>query len=279
MTRDAEMSARDFVTLVLASLPGETDSTLLRTLLAQLPADPAPLRRPGSTASRPRRGGRRAARPGRRPPHPAATPSSSWSGRMPRSSAVATTRHTCVASSTARRSSTGSPSTPTCGGACSPRSPPCGAATADDIDAELRARQHRDRSRARRAGPRGLPHRRGQGRPRGAAASRSRPAQHGRSRPSRGLRRPSTTPTLLEPYVEKYHAMLDTVETKGSHAIIEVLVRGFYPTAPGRRAPPRRDAGLADRPPRRPGGARRLVAENRDPIARALRAQQRDADA
>ena len=36
MTRDAEMGARDFVDLVLASLPGERDSTLLRTLLAQL---------------------------------------------------------------------------------------------------------------------------------------------------------------------------------------------------------------------------------------------------
>ncbi len=36
MTRDGEMRARDFVDLVLASLPGETDSTLLRVLLAQL---------------------------------------------------------------------------------------------------------------------------------------------------------------------------------------------------------------------------------------------------
>ena len=36
MTRDAEMSARDFVALVLASLPGESDSTLLRVLLAQV---------------------------------------------------------------------------------------------------------------------------------------------------------------------------------------------------------------------------------------------------
>ena len=36
MTRDAEMPGRAFVDLVLASLPGETDSTLLRTLLGQL---------------------------------------------------------------------------------------------------------------------------------------------------------------------------------------------------------------------------------------------------
>ncbi len=36
MTRDAEMRARDFARLVLSSLPGETDSTLLKNLLSQL---------------------------------------------------------------------------------------------------------------------------------------------------------------------------------------------------------------------------------------------------
>ncbi len=35
MTRDAEMAARDFVRFVLGSLPGETDSTLLRVLVGQ----------------------------------------------------------------------------------------------------------------------------------------------------------------------------------------------------------------------------------------------------
>ena len=36
MTRDAEMGARHFVDVVLETLPGETDSTLLRTLITQL---------------------------------------------------------------------------------------------------------------------------------------------------------------------------------------------------------------------------------------------------
>ena len=36
MTRDGEMPARDFATMVLATLPGETDSTLTNTLLGQL---------------------------------------------------------------------------------------------------------------------------------------------------------------------------------------------------------------------------------------------------
>ena len=35
MTRDAEMPARDFVRFVLESLPGETDSTLLRVSSAR----------------------------------------------------------------------------------------------------------------------------------------------------------------------------------------------------------------------------------------------------
>ena len=36
MTRDAEMGARHFVDVVLETLPGESDSTLLRTLISQL---------------------------------------------------------------------------------------------------------------------------------------------------------------------------------------------------------------------------------------------------
>ena len=36
MTRDAQMPAGDFVSMVLATLPGETDSTLTRTLLGQM---------------------------------------------------------------------------------------------------------------------------------------------------------------------------------------------------------------------------------------------------
>ncbi|SNC71632.1 aminopeptidase N [Kytococcus aerolatus] len=38
MTRDAQMSARDFLALALRALPGETDSTLVRILLSQMEA-------------------------------------------------------------------------------------------------------------------------------------------------------------------------------------------------------------------------------------------------
>jgi aminopeptidase N len=85
--------------------------------------------------------------------------------------------------------------------------------------------------------------------------------------------------TLLEPYVEKYHAMLNTVQDKGSHAIMEIVVTEFYPM-------PLADQRLLDATQQwlddhrdAPAALRRLVVENRDPVARALRAQARDADA
>ena len=71
--------------------------------------------------------------------------------------------------------------------------------------------------------------------------------------------------------------MLDTVEAKGSHALVEALVLGFYPR-------PLADAALLeatqtwlDARPDAPAALRRLVAENRDPVVRALAAQERDA--
>ena len=81
----------------------------------------------------------------------------------------------------------------------------------------------------------------------------------------------------MRPYVARYHEMLDTVQDKGSHAIIEALVTGFYPR-------PLADAELADATrawldshPQAPDALRRLVTENRDALIRALVAQERDA--
>ena len=189
------------------------------------------------------------------PPSPAATPSSSWSVRMPRTSAVATTRHTCAACSTARRCSTASPSTPTCAGRCSPRSPPV----------------------ARRRRPTSTPSWRATTRPPGASAP-SRPApsfptaeakaeawrrgveetglpnsiaRGGRRR----LRDRARHRRCCEPYVEKYHAMLDTVEGKAvarhhRDPGPRLLPHGRWPTSELHDA----TAGLADGAPRRARG-------------------------
>ena len=277
MTRDAEMSARDFAALVLASLPGETDSTLLRVLLGQLQVAlhlyVAPAHRdealagavrdlralaesaaPGSDAQLQLVGAYVALQSGG---DDAAYLRGLLDGTQVLDGlAVDTDMRWRLLISLAA----------------------CGEATAADIDAE----QARDNTAT--------------GRERAEQARASFPTAEAKAEAwRRGVEETGLTNSilesvahgfttvhdtaLLEPYVEKYHALLDTVESKGSHAIIEILVRGFYPT-------PLADARLHDATeawlsahPDAHGALRRLVAENRDPVARALRAQQRDADA
>jgi aminopeptidase N len=85
--------------------------------------------------------------------------------------------------------------------------------------------------------------------------------------------------SLLEPYVAKYHEMLDAVGDKDSHAIMEILVTMFYPrTLASQELHDATQHWLDTNPDAHPA-LRRLVAENRDPVARALRAQARDAEA
>ena len=197
---------------------------------------------------------------------------------MPRSSAVATTRHTCVVCSTAPQVLEGLAVDTDMRWTLLISLVASGDATTDDIDAELQrdntatGRERAEQARAAfpTAEAKATAWRRGveeEGLPNSILEA-----------VAAGFGNVHDT-ALLEPYVEKYHAMLDTVESKTSHAIIEILVPGFYPTGLA-------DARLHDATqawltahPDAPAALRRLVAENRDPIARALRAQQRDADA
>ena len=82
---------------------------------------------------------------------------------------------------------------------------------------------------------------------------------------------------LLEPYVERYHAMLLDAWKARSVAIGERVVDGFYPmrltNAELLAATEAWLAANTEAPP----GLFRLVAENRDTLARALRVQARDA--
>ena len=277
MTRDAEMSARDFAALVLASLPGETDSTLLRVLLGQLQVAlhlyVAPQHRDAALdgAVRDLRALAQSAEPGsdaqlqlvgayaaqQRGGDDAAYLRGLLDGtQVLEGLAVDTEMRWKLLTSLAAT----------------------GDATAADVDAELerdntatgRERAEQAKASFPTAEAKALAWRRGveeTGLPNSILES-----------VAAGFATVHDT-SLLEPYVDRYHAMLDTVEGKGSHAIIEILVRGFYPT-------PLADARLHDASeawlathPDAPAALRRLVAENRDPIARALRAQQRDADA
>jgi len=274
MTRDAEMPARDFVRFVLESLPGETDSTLLRVLLGQ-----------ASTA----------ARLYTAPEHRsevAALLSSSLRSLAESAEAGSDAQFQLVeawAGSTAdpadegrlRALLTGQESLPGLSVDTELRwtftkaLAALGAADELEIAAEL----DRDPTST--------------GRERAAEALAARPTAEAKAAAwakaverndlpnqmveavSAGFRR-SIDLSLLEPYVEKYHAMLVDAWGQRSVAIGERVVGGFYPFAlASQELKDASDAWLAAHADAAPGLVR-TVAENRDTIGRALLAQERD---
>ena len=81
---------------------------------------------------------------------------------------------------------------------------------------------------------------------------------------------------LLEPYVEPYFEALEPVWQTRTNEMAQQIVVGLYPTQLASHDLLDRTRALARR--RRPEPAlKRLVAEGRDGVARALRAQERDA--
>ena len=84
--------------------------------------------------------------------------------------------------------------------------------------------------------------------------------------------------TLLEPYVEKYHAMLVDAWAARSVAIGERVVGGFYPFGLASEQLKAASDAWLDTHADAPAGLVRTVAENRDTITRALRAQEKDAE-
>ena len=276
MTRDAEMGARRFVDVVLETLPGESDSTLLRTLVAQLQTAvhsySAPEHRDALRAS---------------------TRDRLW--EVARSAESGSDAQLQLVSAAAALTAAGDDTTllralfegtEVVDGltvdfemrwTLLTALVAAGAADSAEIDAELAredtatARERAARARAARPTPE-------------AKEQAWAEAVDGGRLPTAvveaaalGFTRPGTSPDLLRPFVERYHAMLDTVHERGSHALIESIVYGFYPR-------PLADAALCDRTqawldanPGAPAALRRLVVENRDPVVRALAAQERDA--
>ncbi len=276
MTRDAEMGARRFVDVVLETLPGESDSTLLRTLVAQLQ-----------------------------------TAVHSYSAPEQRDALRATTRdrlwevaRSADPGSDAQLQLVGAAAALTAAGddAAQLRAlfegtevldgltvdfemrwtlltalVAAGAADESEIDAELAqedtatARERAARARAARPTPEAKERAWAE-----AVAGGGLPTAVVEAT-ALGFTRPGTSPDLLRPFVERYHTLLDTVHERGSHALVESIVYGFYPR-------PLADAALSDRTqawldanPHAPAALRRLVVENRDPVVRALAAQERDA--
>jgi aminopeptidase N len=275
MTRDAEMGARHFVDVVLETLPGESDSTLLRTLVAQLQTAvhsySAPEHRDALRAS---------------------TRDRLW--EITRSAEPGSDAQLQLVSAAAALTAAGDDSTllrallegtEVLDGltvdfemrwTLLTALVAAGAADDAEIDAEL---AHEDTATARE---------------RAAKARAARPTAKAKEQAwaeaidgglptaiveatALGFTRPGTSPDLMRPFVERYHALLDTVHDRGSHALVESIVYGLYPR-------PLADAALRDRTqawldanPDAPAALRRLVVENRDPVVRALAAQERDA--
>ncbi|WP_377643634.1 aminopeptidase N [Oryzobacter terrae] len=277
MTRDAEMGARRFVDVVLATLPGEDDSTLLRTLLAQLQ-----LAVFSYTAPEHREATREATRDRLWDVARRAEPGSDAQLQLVSAAATFTAagddptllrglldgtevidglevdfemRWTLLTALVA-----------------------AGAADADAIEEERRREDTatgRERAaRARAARPTAE-----------AKAEAWEQAVEGDGLPNAtvdalglGFGRAGTPAELLRPYVERYHEMLESVPTrKGSHAIVESVVRHFYPRGLADRALVDASEAWLAAHPEAPAALRRLLGENRDPVARAVAAQERDA--
>lgn len=277
MTRDAEMGARAFVDLVLATLPGESDSTLLRTLVNQLQVSvflyTAPEHREATRVATRDRLWKVAA---------AAEPGSDAQLQLVSAAAAFTT-----AGDDTTRLRALLDGTETIEGLAVDFEMrwtlltaivAAGDAGADEVDAERRREDTatgRERAaRARAAIPTAE-----------AKAEAWAAAVEGDGLPNAiveatglGFTRAGTPAELLRPYVERYHAVLDTLpERKGSHALVESVVQVFYPRPLADRELHDATQAWLDAHRDAPAALRRLVVENRDPVARALAAQERDA--
>ena len=276
MTRDAEMSARDFCDLVLESLPGEQDSTLLRVLLAQLRAAAklyvAPAHRDENLVSLTARLRTLAtsAEPGSDAQLQLVSAFAAYAHRDENVSwvrgllegdavldglAIDTEMRWTLLTSLAT----------------------AGAATESEIQAE----RQKDNTAT--------------GRERAARALATIPTAAAKAKAwhqvieeeglpnqtvdavAQGFVRVHDT-ALLTPYVEKYHAMLTTLWASRTHAIAESVVEGFYPVTLANRELADASQAWLDANPEATAALRRVVSENRDGVTRALAAPgERDA--
>jgi len=277
MTRDAELGARSFIDLVLATIPGESDSTLLRTLLQQLQTalffyvDPAQRE---STRTRVRE--------------------TLW--ELARGAEAGSDAQLQLVMATANVTGPGDDVSAFAGLLDGTQEQDglvvdfemrwtlltalaaAGTAGADEIRAE---REREDTSSARERAAKALA-----ARPTAQAKEEAWQAAVVESglpnamvaATGIGFSRPGGNAELLGPFIARYHDMLATVEEKGSHAILEAVVEGFYPRVlASQELLDASNAWLAANTDAEQS-LRRLVTENRDPIERALRAQVRDAE-
>jgi aminopeptidase N len=276
MMREAEMAARSFVDLVMATLPGESDSTLLRTLIGHLRvavfrfSDPATREQTRQSARRRLWEAANAAEPGSDSQLQLVA---AWAGFTTVDDDTAPVRALLEGTTTLDGLVVDFEMRWTLLTALAA----AGDADVDEIDAE-RLREDTATGRERAARARAT-------RPTAEAKAEAwAAAVESDDLPNAvvqaiglGFTRPGTPAELLRPYVERYHEMLLPLSKDRSHAIVEAVVLGFYPyPLADSELLAASDAWLAEHPDA-PAALRRLVQENRDPVARGLRAQERDA--
>ncbi|HYN68205.1 MAG TPA: aminopeptidase N [Ornithinibacter sp.] len=276
MTRDAEMGARHFVDVVLETLPGESDSTLLRTLITQLQTAVH-----SYTAPEHRSAVRTSTRDRLWEVARSAEPGSDAQLQLVSAAAALTTAGDETAHVRALLDGTevldGLTVDFEMRWTLLTALVASGAAGEAEIDAEL-AREDTATGRERACRARAA-------QPTAEAKEHAwSAAVEGSGLPNAvveatalGFTRPGTPADLLRPFVERYHALLDTLDSRGSHAMIETIVFGFYPRPIADRELCDRTQAWLDAHPDAPAALRRLVVENRDPLVRALAAQERDA--
>jgi len=275
MTRDAEMSGRDFCDLVLNALPGESDSTLLRVLLSQLGTAShlyvTPEHREEALTSLAARLRELAmsAMPGSDAQlqlvsafagYARSTTDVTWMRALLKGRAaldglaIDTEMRWTLLTSLAMSGAAG--------------------------ESEIEAERQRDNTAT--------------GRERAARALAILPTAEAKARAwhqvieeqglpnqtvdaiAQGFSRVHDT-ALLAPYVEKYHAMLTDLWSSRTHAMASSIVVGFYPTMLANRELADASQRWLDANPEATAALRRIVSENRDGLTRALAAQQRDA--
>ncbi|WP_018156446.1 aminopeptidase N [Demetria terragena] len=275
MTRDAELSARAFVDLVVESLPGEQDSTLIRTLLAQVQVAATRYVAPGyqdatvAKLTAALRDLTRQAEPG-------------GDAQLQLAQAYAG-----LASSEA--------DTTIVRGWLEESDPLPGLA----VDTEMRWTLLTSLAAAGVVGAEQITAERDRdststGTERAARALAAIPTAAAKEDAWHRLVEDTTTPnatrravgigwsrvhdrSLLQPYIERYHAALGQVWHDLTSSIASDVTLLAYPTAAVSDALVAASQQWLDSHPDAPAGARRGLAENRDGIKRALRAQAFDA--
>ncbi|MBT2594769.1 aminopeptidase N [Arthrobacter sp. ISL-72] len=83
-------------------------------------------------------------------------------------------------------------------------------------------------------------------------------------------------PALLEPYTEKYFDAVPGIVANRTHALAQQIVVGLYPSLQTTQATVDRTDDFLATLPEESAALRRMMLENRDGVARALRARQAD---